>query len=564
MRLGIAILAIGICQLIWQPASEPFFNGDETRHVMTGVFVRDAILDGGFLHPRQYAEQYYAQYPALGLLIWPPAFYAVEGVAMLLCGTTFEVGRLLVFLYFVVGAAYLYGLVKRTHNAEVAFVSVLGFGLCRMVFTHAGIVMLEVPSTACFLAVAYHLERYLAITSTPAALTPETLSPATTRRRFFSLDPGKRQLILLAFWTLATSLHRYDSVILVPFFLFRLYFEGRLSLFLRRDVLIAAITVVLLAAPFWWLMVREIGKMQTFAASQGTNDEVSTGLFHLENFYFYPTAIPFQFGAIAAGFIAVGMVRSLAKSHRSAFRPYWSMVLAVYCFFTPLAELEPRHAMYWTGALAVFAASAALSVQDRRIKIILAMILIGSIAFWTLKQERNWIRGYRDAATYCIERLDGTNPVVLFDGLNDGNFIYQVRTLDPARKIWVLRGDKLVYAVRSDPNAGYIEWAKDEPAILKILHEADPAFIVVEDPPAKPEKYAIMPAAQRLRDTLRNHPELFHLETTIPVINGNQDFYKDVELLIYRKLVRNPDRGPIRMNMFWQGSSITAPLPHKK
>ena len=123
MRFWLAIFVTGACQLLWQPASEPFFNGDETRHVMTGVFVRDAILEGGITHPKQYAEQYYAQHPALGLLIWPPGFYAVEGLAMLAFGATFEVGRLLVFAYFVVAAAYLNALVKRTHGPEIAFVS---------------------------------------------------------------------------------------------------------------------------------------------------------------------------------------------------------------------------------------------------------------------------------------------------------------------------------------------------------------------------------------------------------------------------------------------------------
>ena len=272
----------------------------------------------------------------------------------------------------------------------------------------------------------------------------------------------------------------------------------------------------------------------------------------------------FQFGLVATAFIIVGVARSIQRDRRSKSKVYWSLAIAVYFTFTPLAELEPRHAIYWSATLAVFAAEAALLFQLRWWRIAFAVLLVGSTAVWTLKQPQNWIRGYRDAAEYSVARLDDANPVLFFDGLNDGNFIFQVRSLDPTRKIWVLRGDKLIYAVKSDPDAGYVVWAKDETAILKILHDTDPAFVVVEDPPAKPEKYAMMPAAKMLRDALRKNTDQYRLETTIGVTNGNQHFYNDVQLLVYRKLVRNPDRGPIKMNMFWQGSSITAPMPGKK
>jgi len=39
------LTAAGIVHAFASPIAEPFKNGDETRHVMTGVFVRDAIFD---------------------------------------------------------------------------------------------------------------------------------------------------------------------------------------------------------------------------------------------------------------------------------------------------------------------------------------------------------------------------------------------------------------------------------------------------------------------------------------------------------------------------------------
>ena len=80
-----AIFAVlGVAHVFCSPVGEPYKNNDETRQVMTGVFVRDAIRDlpASAADPRGYAVRYYAQYPALGLLVWPPFFHLVEGLAM--------------------------------------------------------------------------------------------------------------------------------------------------------------------------------------------------------------------------------------------------------------------------------------------------------------------------------------------------------------------------------------------------------------------------------------------------------------------------------------------------
>jgi hypothetical protein len=72
----VAILAGVIAFHVYstQPG-EPFFNNDETRHVMTGVYFRDLFVDAPSpVALREYTVNYYLQYPALGLLIWPPFF----------------------------------------------------------------------------------------------------------------------------------------------------------------------------------------------------------------------------------------------------------------------------------------------------------------------------------------------------------------------------------------------------------------------------------------------------------------------------------------------------------
>lgn len=516
--------------------TEPFVNGDETRHLMTGVFVHDAIYDGGYLHPRTYAERYYAQYPALGLLVWPPGFYAAEGVVMLAAGPTYAAARMLVILYFVLAAGFLYRLVRRTHGTPTAVVAVLLLGLSRIVFNDVTQVMLEVPTLACVLGCCFHLERFL----------------EATRRR---------DLVLLGFWTLAAALHRYDAVFLLPLFGIRLALDRKLGFALRKGVLITAGVVALLAAPAYLLAAKEIGGTHATAIGTGTNPNVSTGFMNPWNWLYYPGVVWFQIGRVAAVLAGAGVLLSLVPGRRAISRPYWALALSVYLTFTPFAELEPRHTIYWVPAAVLFAADAALWPARRfrnalgtMAATILATIMIWECGYWTIKQPDNWVKGYAPVAAYVLERCDD-NPVILFDGLFDGNFIYQVRTHDPARKAWVLRGDKLLYAVRSDPHAGYVEWAGTDADVLKVIEDWDPAFVVVEEPFAKFQSK--LPGAVKLRQVLATHPEVFRREAEFPIHNGNQEYLDGVKLVVYRKLNRNPNP-PKRLGvkMLWQGNEV--------
>src|SRR5262249_10238567 len=126
-----ALLAVVFAvHLVSYRPSEPFFNNHETRHVMTGVFVRDALGDpGAWSAPRAYAVRYYLQHPALGLLAWPPLFYLVEGLFMLLVGPSFLAARVLVGLFAAWAGVSLYRLVLHTHDRPTAAVALLLFGL---------------------------------------------------------------------------------------------------------------------------------------------------------------------------------------------------------------------------------------------------------------------------------------------------------------------------------------------------------------------------------------------------------------------------------------------------
>ena len=55
------LLVLFFAQWFTYESSEPFFNNDETRHVMTGVFFRDLLVDRPVTKLVDYTIRYYLQ-----------------------------------------------------------------------------------------------------------------------------------------------------------------------------------------------------------------------------------------------------------------------------------------------------------------------------------------------------------------------------------------------------------------------------------------------------------------------------------------------------------------------
>jgi len=205
--------------------------------------------------------------------------------------------------------------------------------------------------------------------------------------------------------------------------------------------------------------------------------------------------------------------------------------------FSPLAELEVRHSLYGVPALALFAWRGIEAMRRRSgiAALALGIMLILGMAWETSSQAFRYVRGYDEAAAYAVSRNTADRPLFV-DGELTGSFVYHVRLHDCERRQTVLRGDKLLYSMLSDTSVNYEQHARTEADVIAALHEFDPEWIVVEDPAPT---FHDVPGSAMLRATLKNHPELYKLETSVP-IRSNDDHFAGCELAIYRKLVRNP------------------------
>lgn len=510
--LLLLLLALAAAHAVVYRASEPFFYNDETRHVMTGVYFHDLLRDMPAGNLRAYTVNYYLQYPALGLLVWPPLFHALEGLLMYVFGTSMAVPLALVGLFAATACAYLFLLVCRTHDLPRAAAAVLLFGLSPLVFEYSHYVMLEVPTLALALGAIYHFTRYL-----------------DAERR--------RDLALAALLSALAALTRFDAVYLPPLFLLMIAARRRWSLLRRREVLAAAGAAALLVLPFFALMAREIGWFHLRQATETLSPNFP-GYLTASRYLFYPSHLPSQVGALTLLTAGVGMVAGLAAWRRVTL-PYYAMIAATYVTFTPIGEMDSRHAIYWVPAFSFFAAHGLFTVATRlrapQLHLPLAAMVIAAAALSVLSRPRTFVRGYEGAARYVASQPDAP-PFCLFVGRLNGDFIYQLRRHDAARRVWVLRADKLFYSVLVNAQTDYRQYAAGDAETLELIFKYDPTFLVVEEPPGP----AWIEAEDRLREIIENHPERFRLESEVPLDSNTAEFAR-TRLKIYRNTFRNPN-----------------------
>ncbi|MBI4605184.1 MAG: hypothetical protein HY721_24735, partial [Planctomycetes bacterium] len=185
----------------------------------------------------------------------------------------------------------------------------------------------------------------------------------------------------------------------------------------------------------------------------------------------------------------------------------------------------------------------------------LAAGLAGSLVYTDAREKAPYVRGYAAAARYVVESTT-EGPYCLFDGLLNGDFVLQVRTQDPKRSLWVLRGDKLFYSVLSDPHAGYTEFVRTKDELRAELHKYDPELIAVEEPQVRFK----LRMATLLREVLQEDAQDFRLERAFEV-ESNLPMFRGVRILVYRKLVRNPARAQaVELELLGVRRKVSAPV----
>lgn len=537
-----------VLNLAVQAPAEPVFNGDSNRHVMTSVFFRDLLTDLP-TDPQQYARDYYDQYPALGLLIWPPLFHGVTGLAMLVFGTSVWVARGIVFASFGLAAVCLYRICRRRIPAEQSALVTVLFSSMPMIFLYSRHVMLEMPTLAlCLLSIErfdlwlrgvsgepHGASRGLVITSAPAA------SAVPLTKHVFPWS-----LYVAAIAASLAALTRFDAVMLLPTLLLMAIFDGRWKALFNRHIVFAAVVAILLLAPTYYLVWREMGDLHMRQAAESVSGNTSQ-MFASGSLWFYPSKIGEQAGWAVAAFLIFGVVAAIQKRYRAGLGVFAALLIGTYVTFTPLAELRSRHSIYWLPAVAWFAVIGAdfigaglarlqawlgrdprpVDEDCRRCSILPHTVLLCATVVMSFHSCVYHVTGYEQAAALALQQTEPGDRIFT-DGWWDGNLTYHLRHLDKSRSRHVVRADKVLYDFTNVPTVDFQQFVESDLEMLQAIADVNPACIVFEDP----QPFGEIEISRRMRALIRSMPQEFP-PLDVVVVQSTVPQARDVKLFVF-------------------------------
>ncbi len=516
---SIALVCVMACHNIGKGEFDYYI--DEAQHAVTGLFVADFLHDLPLRHPVQYAYLYYAQYPAVAILHWPPLFYLFEGLSFLLLGPSVVSARLTVIFFSVVLLYQWFLLVEELQDSYTAAISTAVLGLLPMVLLFEKTVMLEIPSLALCVGAIRHWIRYL--------------------------DQGRRSsLYYFGLWLSAALMCKQTSVYLLVFCALTLLVTRKWKRIFSRDALAVAALVAVLAGPFLVLMLFMQGKAVA-------NDLGSHRMSGWEQIFYYAETLPSSFSVMLLVLAALGLLLAWRWNRRGQTSLMVCWILAGYLTFSWFGQKEARFAIYWfpplvylaVGLLTQFFRGSSLRMTMRGVAAALVVLL--AVPAWS--QQRPYISGYKDVASHLVNQYHA--GIVLFDGPVPGNFVFFMRALDPARHFLVLR--KVLYAddIRPGKNSEQLLHSRED--LTDAFRRDGIRFIVVS------ENLAIRFDSQRiLRDQL--HGDQFQLLERFP-ISSNEASWKGEQLQVYEnKQWTPPSEKVLRIRMLTLPHDIVVPF----
>lgn len=496
------------------------YNVDEAQHAVTGLFVADFFRDHPLRHPVQYTFTYYSQYPALGIVHWPPLFYLFEGWSFLLLGPTVIAARLTILLFVVLLLYQWFMLVEHWQDSYTAAVCTAALGLLPMVLLFEKTVMLEIPSLALSVATIRYWMRYLE-------------------------QSDKTSLYKAGLWLSAALLCKQTSVFLFTFCILSLLVTGQWRHIRLREALAVGGIVAVVAVPFLALML--VVQAKSVASDLGSHQ-----LAGWARLTFYSQTLPAYFSPVLLVLALTGLTLAFRwdTPRRTAIMCCW--VLSGYLTASSFGQREVRFAIYWLPALVYFAVGLLTQsfrqFSPRAAMRLVAAFMVFSLAVPAWHQQRPYIAGYKNVAAQLVNNHH--SGIILFDGPVPGNFVFFMRALDPARRFVTLR--KLLYADNIRPGVDSQELVRNKEDLSKALQQYGVRFVVVS------QNLSVRFESQRLlREQLAGDD--FRLEGRFAVVS-NEPKWQGENLLLYEKKQWTPPTDKaLRIRMLTMPHDIEVP-----
>jgi hypothetical protein len=401
---------------------------DEPSHVTTALMVRDYLASNFAAPPLQYAENYYVHYPKVALGMWPPAFYGVAALWMLMFGAT----RLSLLILLATAAALFSATLalfaRRVFGALTGFALGLLLILMPLIQSETSTIMLDIP-----VAVIQLWALMLLI-------------------RFFRTGQTRDAAAFGAMTALA-MLTKGNANALVFVLLFLLVFTGRYDLLKRPGLYLSGLIVLVIGMPWQLLSLKVLQRSVPMA-------DVDL-IYATKKFVAYTRILYEQVGVSIFLFAVFGFLAVCVKLLRNRkivpleLTAAASLLAAVLVFHSIAPNSDPD-ARYMTTALPVlllfFAAGVAAAARLLTARLSLAArlaILAGPclllFAGTTFAIPPRPQQGFMRAAE-LFSVPDRKNDIVLVcsDAGGEGAFIVEMALKDSRPQHIVLRTSKVI------------------------------------------------------------------------------------------------------------------------
>ncbi len=464
---------IAVCLVFWMLAAclqwragvfavELGNHPDEAAHYVTGVMLRDYVAAGHFAHPRAFVEAYYAHYPKIGLLMWPPLFHITEAVWTLVFNESRTSALLLEGLITALLATSIFGVIRRRYSVMLAFAAgalflmlpLVQFFALQMVMADALVALLMFWAMLC---VVRYLER---------ERTRDAVMFGVCAALAFATKPNGVALVLLP--------------------ILAIVFSGRYYLLKRPGLYYAAGIVLFFGVP--WQVI----SYKLIAPTMGPQPHL-TLLQRLQPALFYARVLPPAFGWVLMPFFVLGLgvfVVRLSRGDRSDMMSIGALalLLSVLIFHSALTLRETRYMLSAVPAMMLFTASgfdwlvrripvASVPVRSAALGAVVVVLVVAQA--FTLPRMPHW--GLDDAAQYLLAHKDyqGAGFLIVANADGEGAFVSEVVMHDSRPDHVVLRSSKVLASANWFGGNYELQYPTTE-ALRNFLNQAPISAVVLD------------------------------------------------------------------------------------
>jgi hypothetical protein len=428
-----AIFSIfGLLMFFTSPTMGDFIWSDAPRHALNGIFIKDLLMDFPLQNPKEYAINYYIQYPALTILFYPPLFSVFLASSYSLFGFSHATAQATVAFFHVLLAFGMYFLARRWMSHGYAITAALILVAAPELANWGRQVMLDIPAYAWLAFMSVVFVNYL--------------DHSRPKDLYLSVI-----LLLCALYTKQTPVFVLGAMVISAIS------SRGIGLFKDRHVWIASGMFAILIIPLA-VMYLYFGQVNTESVLGGSRADTSR--LSLSAWLYYATQLPSQLGwptVVLAITYLVGAAYipswRIPRAHM-VFLTAW--FITGYFFFSYIMVRESRHDLMILLPLPIFAVLAVKHLFEKiqpKIGIVLLWCIVANSVGWSVYAHSvPYVRGYDKVARFVMDHSP-KDSIVLFVGNRDGTFVFNMRAGDRP-DMGVARADKWLLQVAIERERG--------------------------------------------------------------------------------------------------------------